>query len=182
MHTGIGQAPQRSGILPCQDIKRLCDGKGLIQNADLDCFAPASYELRIGSYRHLNERRELRPGEAIEIPPHSFILTGTIETVHLPLDILGMLYLRSTYARLGLMPWFQGLVDPGYPGALTVILQNTTCQPVTICCGERLCHIVFETLLEPTDKPYSGSYLDSPGAAPAVRSEVGRIIRLSRAD
>jgi len=84
MHTGIGQAPQRSGILPCQDIKRLCDGKGLIQNADLDCFAPASYELRIGSYRHLNERRELRPGEAIEIPPHSFILTGTIETVHLP--------------------------------------------------------------------------------------------------
>jgi deoxycytidine triphosphate deaminase len=164
-------------------IKQLCDDKGLIHNADLDhCLAPASYEMRIGSYRHMHERRELNPGEAIEIPPHSLVLTGTIETVHLPLDILGLLYLRSTYARLALMPWFQGLVDPGYPGALTVVLHNVTCQPVTISYGERVCHLVFERLLEAAEHPYSGSYVESLGAAPAVKGAAARIIRLERAE
>jgi dCTP deaminase len=158
-----------AGILPSQTIRRLSQSAGLIKKHRFGhCLSPASYELRVGSYFDAGKRRRLAAGDSLEIPPHSMVLMGTIEAVRLPLDIIGMMYLRSTYARLGLMPWFQGLVDPGYSGALTVVLQNATCQAVTMSYGQRVCHIVFERLMEAADRGYSGSYMRSLGAQPSA--------------
>jgi len=169
----------RTGILPSQLIRRLTRESKLIENCKFkDCLSPASYELRVGSYSEMGQRKDLLPGEFLEIPSCSFVLLGTIEQVRLPLDILGMMYLRSTYARLGLMPWFQGLVDPGYKGFLTVVLHNPMPEPIIVSHGQRICHLVFEKLLEPAERGYSGSYMRSSGAQPAANDR--RMVRTIR--
>jgi len=171
----------KSGILPSQIIRRLSLDCNLIQEHNFDdCLSPASYELRVGSYSDANQRKILTPGEVVSVSPHSHLLLGTIEQVHLPLDIVGMMYLRSTYARLGMMPWFQGLVDPGYEGALTVVLHNMTNRTLDIAWGEQVCHIVFERMLAAADHAYSGAYVKSLGAQTAVMEPRGSRSRPSR--
>jgi len=175
-----------SGILVSQYIVKNIENHQLIENADIpNCVKPASYELRIGSYSEMGASVDLPVGKGIAIAPWSFLLIGTMETVNLPLDIIGMLYLRSTYARSGFVSWFQGIVDPGYSGSLTFVLHNHTDSIIPIYGGERVCHLIFQKLPEPADRPYDGVYQKSEGATPAryypalkvvgqVLSDVGR--------
>jgi len=167
------------GILPYQHILELIEQDGIIQNASTDCISSASYELRVGSFRIPGDKEatSLADSEIIAMAPHSFLLIGTIETVNLPAHLRGLLYLRSTYARRGFTPWFQGLVDPGYAGGLTIILHNLTNQLVPIVGGERICHFEVTALAEPTQKPYEGQYKNLPGATPAqYGAPVARIV------
>lgn len=157
-----------------QIISRINKEK-LIENADMsNCVSPASYELRVGSWfnRQTKQRVELNIGDEIYLKQSRMILIGTIERVNIPNDIMGMMYLRSTYARRGFMPWFQGLVDPGYRGGLTVILHNLTPELIKITGGERICHLVFDLLAEPVDKGYEGAYQGSDGATPAPHPSI----------
>ncbi len=143
----------------------------------------SSYELRVGSYLELGAGEDgriiLPDGDAIALAPGGFVLIGTREELDIPNDILGMLYLRSTYARNGLVSWFQGVVDPGYRGGLTVVLHNLGNELVPIYGGERICHLVLEQLAEPVDKGYEGRYQDKPGATPAQRTKTLRVVSRS---
>jgi dCTP deaminase len=152
------------GILPRDEyIKAKVINEGL---ADA-CCSPASYELRIGSHLSLSDkiRREMEDGDSVQIPGGGILHIGTLEKVELPLDVMGMMYLLSTFARRGCLSWFQGLVDPGYKGHLTVVLHNMTQEPITFQYKERLCHIVFHRLTMPATKAYAGGYQGSLGAA-----------------
>jgi len=168
-----------TGKLVRQNIrKRIRDGR-LVENINLnECLSPASYELRVGSYFDwsTNSRVDLQRGEAIAVAPNGFLLVGTVERVNLPNDLIGMMYLRSTYARRGFMPWFQGIVDPGYQGALTVVVHNLTGELVPIYGEERICHLVFDQLPEPVEKGYEGAYQGSPGASPPRQAPTVRIV------
>lgn len=144
-----------SGILVRQHIIVGIKEQQLVENANVDeCASPASYELRVGSYYDwkTNERVSLASGEMIALAPNGFLRVGTMESVNMPFDIMGTMYLRSTYARRGLASWFQGIVDPGYKGELTIALHNLTGSLVSIYGAERICHLVFEQLFEPVDK------------------------------
>lgn len=158
-----------SGILARQQILARIQDHQLVENIDPECVSPASYELRIGSYldRRTDESVDLAKDEAIAIIPNGFLLLGTVEVVNLPLDLLGLVYLRSTYARQGFVSWFQGLVDPGYSGVLTIALHNPTQHLIPLYGGERIAHLVFEQLSEPADRGYSGVYQHSRGATPS---------------
>ncbi len=151
--------------------------KGMIDNPADECLAPCSYELRVGSYGipDTNEHVELKVDETIAIAPHSFVLLGTLEEVKLERDIVGLIYLRSTYARNGLMPWFQGIIDPGYEGGLTICIHNATNNLVPIKGGERMCHLIFHELSEKTDE-YTGVYTKSKGATPSMYNKPIKII------
>ena len=118
----------------------------------------------------------------IAVAPNGFLLVGTVEQVTLPYDLLGMMYLRSTYARRGFMPWFQGIVDPGYRGALTIVLHNLTGELVPIYGDERICHLVFEQLPEPVEQGYEGAYQGSQGATPPRHAPTVKVVgeRLAR--
>ena len=96
--------------------------------------------------------------------------------MNLPYDIIGMMYLRSTYARRGFMPWFQGIVDPGFRGALTIVLHNLTGELVPIYGEERICHLVFDELPEPVEKGYEGAYQGSAGASPPRQAPTVKIV------
>lgn len=168
-----------SGTLVRQQILRRIREQKLIENADLEqCVSPASYELRVGSYYdwQTNTRVDLTKGEAIAVAPNGFLLVGTFERVNLPDDLMGMMYLRSTYARRGFVSWFQGIVDPGFSGALTVALHNLTGDLVPIYGEERICHLVLEELPEPVERGYEGVYQGSPGATPPRQAPTVKIV------
>jgi len=156
-----------SGPLTSSQIRKRIDDSGLVRQADARSFAPASYEMRVGSYYSPAEGEpiSLVAGDGVALAPGGFVLIGTLEEVSLPRDILGMMYLRSTYARRGFSDWFQGLVDPGYRGALTVALHNLTDHPLVILGGDRICHLLFYPLDEMTDE-YDGRYQGSTAATP----------------
>lgn len=168
-----------TGTLVRQNIRERIRDERLVENTNLEeCLSPASYELRVGSYHDwsTNSRVDLQKGEAIAVAPNGFLLVGTVERVNLPNDIIGMMYLRSTYARRGFMPWFQGIVDPGYQGALTIVVHNLTGELVPIYGEERICHLVFEELPEPVEKGYEGAYQGSPGATPPRQAPTVKIV------
>jgi deoxycytidine triphosphate deaminase len=157
-----------SGPLTARQIRDYISSDGLLDHYDLEgCLAPVSYEMRVGNY-YDNGRRstvELQEGVQIGLAPRGFVLVGTVETVRFPLNLMGMMYLRSSHARRGFSEWFQGLVDPGYNGTLTVALHNLTDSLLAITGWERICHLVFYPLAEFTTT-YRGIYQGSLGASP----------------
>lgn len=157
-------------ILPYQEIQNLIKTKKLITNADLDkCLSPASYELRIGSVKDFGggEETKLDVGQRIVMEPGASALIGTLEEVHLPSDIAGFLYLKSSLGRAGYIPWSQGYVDPGYRGSLTIALHNIAGKLQLFEYNQKICHLVLMKLTKATSNPYDGEYSGSTGATEA---------------
>ena len=170
-----------TGVLPSQDIIERCtipasyaDKKqstdsvknySLIENANLTfCLQPASYELRVKQYIQDDSSLIIDiPEGGVEILPGEFFIFGSFENVNLPKDLCASLYLRSSLARKGLLPWSQGFVDPGYRGHLTFTLFNCTKNKIVVRSMDKLCHIVFYHLSNHSDLEYDGAYQDSDG-------------------
>lgn len=148
----------------------------LIENYDLEkCLSPASYEVRIGSYHNwrLNKRIALKENEKVVVEPRHPLLLGTKEKFVFPNDLVGMMYLRSSFARRGLLSWFQGMINPGFEGHLTIVLHNMTAHLIELLGEENICHLVFHQLSEADLKGYTGSYQGSKGADPASELVLG---------
>jgi len=141
-----------AGVLELKQILKRIEEEHLVEDYDLArCIGPASYELRIGGCREgqTGNLVKLQRGDTIAVLPDGFLLVETVERVNLQLDIMGMMYLSSAFARRGFVPWFQGIVDRGHSGKLGIFLLNLTKELVLIEGEERICHVVFERLLEP---------------------------------
>ncbi len=158
------------GVLPYQEIKRLIKNGNLIEEYDEKSIKESSYEIRVGSYFDFetNKREPLAKGEVIGVEKNCSVLLGSLEHFKIPKDITALMWLRSTYARDGWTPWFQGLVDPGFVGRLTIVLHNITDYTKIIVGGDRICHIRFNKMMEATEKPYTGKYAGSQGAQPPI--------------
>ncbi|MCL7383697.1 MAG: dCTP deaminase [Thaumarchaeota archaeon] len=95
------------------------------------------------------------------VKPREHLLLSSIEYLKLPVDIMGFVSLKSTYARLGLsIP--PTIVNAGSEGELTIELIGGP-FPVKIRRGDRIVQIVFVKLSSPTQKPYSGRYQNQRG-------------------
>jgi deoxycytidine triphosphate deaminase len=88
-----------AGYLVAQQIREQLTRR-VIEGGEEHSVAPASYELRVGSYREsrAGEPIELGPGEGVVVQPGGLLLVGTLERVHFPNDLIGFLYLKSSYA------------------------------------------------------------------------------------
>ena len=76
------------------------------------------------------------------ISPGEYYLVQTAESLNVPLDLMPMVYPRSSLFRGGLM-LLATKTDPGYKGPLTFGLTNLSLFPVKIQLGARICNIVF---------------------------------------
>ena len=95
-------------------------------------------------------------GESFTIHPREHVLLHTIEYVKLPVDLMGFVNLRSSYARIGLtIP--PTIIDANFEGQLTIELIGGE-FPVRLYSGDRFLHVVFAKLTSPVEKPYSGKY------------------------
>jgi dCTP deaminase len=141
--------------LPDTTIKQLITRRHIcIEPFDESRVTPAGYDLASAN------DILLEPGEQR--------LVATLERVGLPTNVLGILHLRSSFAREGLIASL-ALVDPGFRGQLTVSLANVGKKPVTITQGERFLQLTFIELTSDAMKPYNGRYQNSFGIVKSKR-------------
>jgi dCTP deaminase len=100
-----------------------------------------------GLGHHFQESRR-QIGETFILHPNQTILTTSLEYVKLPQDIMLMLVMRSSYARLGLT--ISTVVQPGYCGCLSLELTNTNFTPINLTVGARLFQGIFISTNEDT--------------------------------
>lgn len=112
---------------------------------------------------------DLRAGEEYAILNGEMKLVHTMERVELPADLGGQLFIRSSFAREGLVGSF-ALVDPGFRGQLTLAFLNMGKGNVAIAKGERIAQLVLSRLTTPSEKPYSGRYQNSKGPVRSKRN------------
>ena len=128
-------------------------------------LTPNGLDLRVASVLVPASGAATGDGEAV-VPPLQRFLVGTQETLRLPPDAAGSLWLRSSYARRGVLASF-GKVDAGFRGNLTVGAFNSSHEALRIPIGDRFCQIVMEDLATPSARPYAGRYQDQQGITTA---------------
>ncbi|MHB1471530.1 MAG: dCTP deaminase [Thermoplasmataceae archaeon] len=142
--------------------------KGLIisENFSAESVTPNGYDLRVGKVRIPGSE----DSEMAEIPPMTFFLVSTLEYMNIPRNAMGELWIRSSYARRGIIASF-GAVDSGFRGNLTLSFFNSSAVTVKICRGERIAQIVFQSMDTEADRKYderSGNYQNSRGIVSGV--------------
>ncbi len=149
------------------------EGK-LISNGFIESsVTPNGYDLRIETLMLPDVLPDASAG--IDIPPHSWFAASTMEKVTLPGDISAQLWIRSSYARKGIIGSF-GKVDAGFSGTLTLSFYNASSKAIRLARGERVAQIVFERLCANTDRDYesrSGNYQNQSGVTLEPRSVSG---------
>jgi len=153
-----------------REIKRLLkEGKLVIKPLSEDSITPNGVDLSVGDEAIVMlEAPEPAPtrvevDEELVVPPYAHVLVVTEEYLELPPNIVGLVNLRSTYARRGLLiP--PTVVDAGYKGRLTLALRGAP-HPIKLRRGERVWHLVLVESYE-AEKPYSGKYQGSTRLAP----------------
>lgn len=140
-------------------------------------IGPSSVDLRIcGKAIRLKNRRKVfdlanaedfnryftwEDFEEIIVKPREHLLLSSIESLKIPLDVMGFVSLKSTYARLGLsIP--PTIINAGSEGELTIELIGGP-FPVKIRKGDRIVQIVFVKLTSPVQSPYRGKYQNQSG-------------------
>jgi dCTP deaminase len=123
----------------------------LIRGLDHAQLTPAarnsniSYDLRVGAeYRDHREigKRDLKDGEVLRILPGMAVIIETLEEVHLPRSIFGLVVPKVALAQEGLTTT-ASKVDPGYHGRLLITAFNLGKSKVTLSKGDVLCSICF---------------------------------------
>lgn len=143
----------------------------IIKPFDSRNLTPNGYDLSIGCLRVYKEDGSKKPvctdfdlgfGEKVTIKPGHTFLVGTKESLIMPDNVCGNIWIRSTYARKGIFGSF-GIVDAGYRGDLTLSLCNQSNTEVEIAIGDRIAQIVFTMLNDNAAMSYekrSGNYQD----------------------
>jgi dCTP deaminase len=92
------------------------------------------------------------------IPPNSFALCETVETLDIPRNVLVLCVGKSTYARCGLIVNVTPL-EPEWRGKITLEISNTTPLPAKVYANEGIAQLVFLK----ADRVCAVSYADKQG-------------------
>jgi dCTP deaminase len=92
------------------------------------------------------------------IPPNSFALCETVETVEMPRDYLAICVGKSTYARCGIIVNVTP-IEPQWQGKITLEISNTTPLPARIYANEGIAQLIFLK----GERTCSVSYADKNG-------------------
>jgi dCTP deaminase len=95
-------------------------------------------------------------------------LVATMERVELGVDLAGILQIRSSLAREGILASL-ALVDPGFRGQLTISLFNSSKKTVRLRAGERFVQLTLLRLGRQAAAKYEGRYQDSRGVVDSRR-------------
>ncbi len=150
-------------ILSDRQIEELLKGGFLkIDNFDEDHLTPNGYDLTIDEIS-LKGEEPVKHGD-VKIPSKTWFAVSTKEYVGFPSNIAGELWIRTTWARKGVLASF-GMIDAGFEGNLTLSAYNTT-NEIEIPIGETFAQMVLHILGQESDKSYeerSGNYQGSKG-------------------
>ncbi|MCH8022790.1 MAG: dCTP deaminase [Thaumarchaeota archaeon] len=152
-------------ILADWEIQTLIDAKKLIIDPlSDDVIQPNGIDLSIG-----HEVIRISPDgpspamheeEMITIGMGERCLIGTLERLEMPIDLVGLVNIRSSYSRRGMMSP-PTVIDAGFKGKLTFLVFGTA-HSVELKVGERFWHVVLART-QTVAKPYQGKYQESTG-------------------
>ena len=148
---------ERRGIMALSDSEirdALATRSLILEPFDEKSLNPAGYDLRVDS------EATLEPAEQR--------LVATLERVELGPDLVGILHVRSSLAREGVVASL-ALVDPGFRGQLTISLFNGGTKAVTLQIGERFVQLTLVRLGTSAASKYEGRYQDSSGVVGSRR-------------
>ena len=147
------------------------DIKEAIKNSEISIepfveenLTPNGYDLTIDEVYIKKTGQHIKEGVA-KVPPLTWFAVSTKEFVKMGSRVASQLWIRSSYARRGIIAGF-GKVDAGFHGTLTVGCFNANHEEVEIPIGDRFCQIVFETLFSQPEELYdkrSGNYQNQRG-------------------
>lgn len=83
-----------------------------------------------------------RNGEQILLPAGSFILGRSLEYFRMPPRVLGIVFGKSTYARIGVIVNVTPL-EPGWEGYLTISIANPGRHDVTLYPLQGIAQVIF---------------------------------------
>ena len=113
---------------------------------------------------------DLRADRSLVLKPGEQMLVATVERVELSERFLGILHIRSSLAREGIVASL-ALVDPGFRGQLTVSLYNAGDRLVSLRKGERFIQLSLLRLGMPATQAYIGKYQNSRGVVRSRREK-----------
>ena len=116
-------------------------------------LTPNGLDLRIAHALVPSLMREPVAAGTVAVPPMTRFVVGTEASLRMPRDAVASLWLRSSYARRGVLASF-GKVDAGFSGNLTVGAFHAGHEPLLLPIGDRFCQMVVETLASPPDAAY----------------------------
>lgn len=170
-------------IMNDKQIQNLIENANLIENWEGSCVSGASYDARLGSKMQIAKHshaivdirnphninlEDLQPQICLEtggaffvIPANSFVLAHTIEKFNMPCDIIGFVFNKSTFARVGNNQPTTSL-EAGWAGILTLEIHNHLPQPIKLWVGQSVCKIHFLQIDTP-NKQYNGKYQNQSG-------------------
>jgi len=152
-------------ILSDKDIEKAMNGNNLgIEPFNQKNLTPNGYDLSVDEVYIRKTDQHIKEGKAA-IPPMTWFAISTKEFVKMGPQITSQLWIRSSYARKGVMASF-GKVDAGFHGTLTISCFNSNDETLEIPIGDRFCQIVFENLSSLPSELYdkkSGNYQNLRG-------------------
>lgn len=153
------------GLLSDADVMR-CISKGEIR---IDPFTekhltPNGYDVTIEEVAIPSKEMRITSGVA-RIPPLTRFAVSTREVVELGRHVAAQIWLRTTWARRGVVASF-GMIDAGFSGSLTFGALNASDAVLDLPVGERFAQLVFLSLDSPASATYekrSGNYQGQRG-------------------
>lgn len=167
-------------VLTRTEIKQAIDQGDLAFSPNLDQFQmqPHAVDLRLGykfliprnwtvdeqgrrainvsiddveAHREQFDEVQLQPGQYFELLPNEFVIGTSLERVELnAMDLMAILFPRTSTNRRGIDLSLSGIIDTGYKGNLIFPMKNEAGdQVIRIYPGERVCQIIFQKLSSP---------------------------------
>jgi len=153
------------GVLSDADIHRyLAKGEIRIDPLVLANLTPNGYDVSAAEVAVPSEGMRVTDGNA-RVPPMTRFAVSTREVITLGRHVAAQIWLRTTWARRGIIASF-GIIDAGFCGTLTFGALNASSEAVEIPIGERFAQLVFVTLESPASETYerrSGNYQGQRG-------------------
>jgi dCTP deaminase len=132
-------------------------------------LTPNGYDLAIAEVVLPDTDAIWREGVAL-VPPMARFMVSTLERVRLGAALTAQLWLRTSWARRGVIATF-GKIDAGFDGTLTFGAFNASTSALELPMGETFAQLVVEGLSGRADSLYSersGHYQDQRGVTMAV--------------
>jgi len=153
------------GLLSDSDVRQyLAKGELSIEPFDERDLTPNGYDVSVEEVLLPASDVKVSRGVA-RIPAMTRFAVSTRESVRLGRHLAGQIWLRTTWARRGVVASF-GMIDAGFSGTLTFGAMNASSEELVLPVGERFAQIVFLTLDSPASETYekrSGTYQGQKG-------------------
>lgn len=113
---------------------------------------------------------DIRLAQDIVLWPGRYMLASAVEEFDMPLDLVGIVHDKSTWARRGVTVQ-NTVIEPGWKGYLTLEIRMNAWRVLHIKAGTGIAQVVFHAMNEYPDNAYSGKYQNQEAGPQKARYE-----------